>query len=197
MCSRIFPRVYDAVMTRLERGPLARWRRSTVRPARGAVLEIGAGTGLDFPHYDAGTTVIATDPDVAMLARAKSRARDAEASILLVVADAEALPFRAGSFDGGVVGLAVCTIPHPDRAMNEMRRVLRDGGELRLLEHVRVNNRVLARLQDLLTPLWMRLAGGCRLDRDAVACVAKSGFAIESVRQHLGGYVVEIVARTP
>ena len=196
MRTRFFPWLYDVVMSWFEQGSLGRWRSSTVHPARGLVLEIGAGTGLDFPHYQLGATVIAIDPDVGMLARSKARARDTAASILLVVADAEALPFRAESFDAGVVGLALCTIRHPDQAMNEMRRVLRHGSAVRLLEHVRVTNRFVARLQDLVTPLWMRIAAGCRLDRDAVACVADSGFDIESIREHLGGYVVEIVARS-
>ena len=196
MWTRVFPWLYDVVMSWFERGPFGRWRSSTVHPARGLVLEIGAGTGLDFPHYQPEATVIATDPDVAMLARAKVRATGTAASISLVVADAEALPFRTEAFDAGVVGLALCTIPHPDRAMDEMRRVLRHGSAVRLLEHVRVTDRFLSRLQDLLTPLWMKIAGGCRLDRNAVACVADSGFAIESIRQHLGGYVVEIVARS-
>ena len=195
MRTRLFPWLYDVVMSWFERGPLGRWRSSTVHPARGLVLEIGAGTGLDFPQYQTGATVIATDVDVAMLARAKARVTDTAASILLVVADAQALPFRAESFDAGVVGLALCTIPHPEQAMNEMRRVLRHGSAVRLLEHVRLTNRFLSGLQDLVTPLWMRIAGGCRLDRNAVACVADSGFEIESIRQHVGGYVVEIVAR--
>jgi ubiquinone/menaquinone biosynthesis C-methylase UbiE len=197
MWAKLYPRIYDAVMGWVERAFLAPWRRSTVHPARGLVIEIGAGTGLDFAYYQSGATVIATDPDRAMLARAKERLPRARADIMLVAADAEALPFCARVFDAGVVGLALCTIPHPDDALGELRRVLKWGTPVRLLEHVRVRNRLVAALQDWLTPLWMRVAQGCRLDRDAVGLVARAGFALESVRSHAGGYVVEIVARAP
>lgn len=189
-----FPRVYDIVMSVAERGRLGRWRRSVVSPAHGRILEIGAGTGLDFPHYRAGATVIATEPDVAMLARARVRARAGSATILLVAADAQALPFRAHTFDTGIVGLALCTIPHPRRALAEFRRVLRHGGSLRLLEHVRSAQPVIARLQDWLTPFWRRVAGGCRLNRRTTHIVAASGFVMQSVIPHAGGLVVEIVA---
>jgi ubiquinone/menaquinone biosynthesis C-methylase UbiE len=178
-----------------ERTRLARWRRSMVRPASGLVLEIGAGTGLDFGYYVSGTTVIASDPDVGMLERARQKAGTAAATVLLVAADAEALPFRRGTFDTGVGGLVLCTIPHPGRALAEVRRVLKRGASLRLLEHVRMPNHVLARIQDTLTPIWMRIAHGCRLDRDAVEAVSGAGFTLESVVPHSGGFVVEIVGR--
>ena len=195
MWSLVFPRVYDVVMGLFERTSLARWRRSTVRPSSGLVLEIGAGTGLDFGYYVSGTTVIASDPAVGMLERARQRAGIAAASVLLVAADAEALPFRRGTFDTGVGGLVLCTIPHPELALAEVRRVLKPGAPLRLLEHVRVPNRVAARIQHTLTPIWMRIAGGCRLDRDAVEFVRHAGFALEAVVPHACGYVVEIVGR--
>jgi ubiquinone/menaquinone biosynthesis C-methylase UbiE len=193
--STLFPRVYDAVMGLFERTRLARWRRSTVCPATGLVLEIGAGTGLDFGYYASGTTVIATDPDAGMLERARRKAGSAAATVLLVAADAEALPFGRGTFDVGVGGLVLCTIPNPGRALVEVRRVLKRGASLRLLEHVRMPNRWVARIQASLTPIWIRIARGCHLDRDAVEIVTHAGFALESVVSHAGGYVVEIVGR--
>lgn len=193
----VFPWLYDLVMRAVEGGPLARWRRSIVRPARGRVLEIGAGTGLDFRHYEPGVIVVGIDSDAGMLGRARTRAATANATVLLAVADAEALPFRDGAFDDAVVGLALCTIPHPDDALAEVRRTVRSDGAVRLLEHVRVSNRSVARLQDWLTPVWRRLAGGCHLNRDAVAAVRRSGLEIEHVTKHAGGSVVEIFARTP
>ena len=192
-----FPRLYDGVMSLAERGPLARWRGALAAPAVGRVLEIGAGTGLDFPHYRPGATVVATEPDLGMLERARARARNAPARIVLVAADAEALPFRDGAFDEAVVGLAMCTIPRPGLALAELRRVLRPGGALRMLEHVRVEHAVVGRLQEWLTPLWRRVAAGCRLDRRTVASVADAGFALEAVERHLGGAVVQVRARAP
>ena len=197
MRSLLFPMLYDAFMAPAERGRLGCWREAVVVAAEGRVLEIGAGTGLNFAHYRADAWVVATDPDVGMLERARPRARESAAEIEFVAADAEALPFRDGAFTEGVVGLALCTIPRPSVALAELRRTIRRGGRLRLLEHVRLDSPVLGRLQDWLTPLWRRVAGGCRLNRRTVETVADSGFILESVTPHLAGYVQEIVARAP
>lgn len=194
---RIFPRVYDAVMGLAERGRLGRLRGAMVAQAHGRVLEIGAGTGLDFPHYRPEAWVVATDPDLDMLRRARERSREAGATVLLVAADAELLPFRDGAFDAGVVGLAMCTIPYPERALAEQRRTLRPGAPLWLLEHVRVEQPLVGRLQDWATPLWRRVAGGCRLNRRTAAAVAAGGFTVESVESYLGGYLQVIAARRP
>lgn len=194
---RLFPALYDLVMAPAERGRLGRWRQSLVAPAHGRVLEVGAGTGLDFAHYGPEARVVATDPDLAMLARAKARLTDGPARILLVAADAQELPFRDGAFDEGVVGLAMCTIPAPERALDELRRTLRPGGTLRLLEHVRMPNPVAARLQDWLTPLWRRVAAGCHLNRRTAEVVARSGFELMSIESHLAGYMQALVARAP
>jgi ubiquinone/menaquinone biosynthesis C-methylase UbiE len=132
-----------------------------------------------------------------MLRRGRGRASGAVASVLLVAADAERLPFREGAFDGAVVGLAMCTIPRPPRALAELRRVLRPGAPLRMLEHVRVEHPLVGRLQDWVTPLWRRLAAGCRLDRRTVQTVREAGFELETVERELGGYVVTIHARSP
>ena len=194
---RLFPVVYDAVMIVAERAFLSRWRRSLVASLRGAVLEIGAGTGLDFPHYTGAVTVVATDPDETMLRRARRRAADARAPILLVAADAEALPFRDASFDGAVAGLALCTIPNPAHALSELRRVLSGSATVRLLEHVRAPHPLISRFQQWLTPAWRRVAGGCRLDQDTARCVTESGLVIDHVDQHAGGIVVGIVGHAP
>lgn len=194
---RMFPWWYDLVMASAERGRLRHWRQALVAPARGRVLEVGAGTGLDFPYYAPGTWVVGTDPDLDMLARAKARVGGSPARIVLVAADAQALPFRDGAFDDGVVGLAMCTIPAPEHALRELQRVLVPGGGLRLLEHVRMPNRVLGRLQDMLTPLWRRVAAGCHLDRRTVEVVSQSGFELVTVESHLAGYMQSIVARAP
>lgn len=193
----VFPWLYDLVMSAVERGRLRHWRQALVAPADGRVLEVGAGTGLDFPYYSPGTCVVATDPDLDMLARAKARVSASRARIVLVAADAQDLPFRDGAFDGGVVGLAMCTIPAPEQALRELQRVLVPGGALRLLEHVRMPNRVLGRLQDMLTPLWRRLVAGCHLNRRTVEVVARSGFELVAVESHLAGYLQSIVARVP
>lgn len=192
-----FPALYDCVMGTAERGRLAEWRRDIVRPAEGDVLEIAAGTGLDFPHYRAGVTVVATEPDLGMLERARYRAERADATIVLVAADAQALPFRDRAFDTVVIGLGLCTISSPPRALAELRRVLRPGGVARLIEHIRVDRPIIGRLQDVLTPVWRRLAGGCRLNERSVETVRRAGFRIDDLRLHMGGYVVTIEASAP
>ena len=195
MNSRIFPWLYDAFMRTAERGRLARWRRSVAAPATGRIIEIGAGTGLNFRHYRAGQTVVATDRDLGMLRRARVRAPRSRATIVLVAADAEALPFRAQTFDDAVVGFALCTIPRPARAVAELRRVLTPQALLRLLEHVRVAHAAVGKLQDWATPVWRRIAGGCHLNRRTIELLTASGFSVDGVRSHIGGFVVEIVAR--
>lgn len=197
MLSAVFPWLYDGVMRRSDRGSMARWRRRVVGPAAGRTLEIGAGTGLGLRHYGPGALVIAIDPDIAMLHRARARATEAAAHVILVAADAERLPFRSRAFDAGVVQLALCTIDHPNRALDELRRVLRPGAALRLLEHVRVAQPLVARVQDWLTPVWRRIAGGCRLNRRTTDSVAAAGFHVESVAPHAGGLFLEISARAP
>lgn len=197
MFGAVFAGLYDAVMRGSDRGRMARWRQRVVAPAAGRVLEVGAGTGLNFRHYRRGTTVIATDPDQAMLRRARERAGDTEARVVLLAADAERLPFRSRAFDDAVIGLALCTIPRPGIALAELRRVLRPGGLLRALEHVRMDQPVAGRLQDWLTPLWRRIAGGCHLNRRTTESVAAAGFVLESVLPHTRGLFLELTARAP
>lgn len=192
----LFPKLYDLVMARAERGRLGDWRSRVVGATRGSVIEIAAGTGLNFSHYHKGACVIGTDSDISMLARAKDRASHARATIVLVVADAEALPFRDRAFDEAVGGLALCTIPHPERALAELRRTLVSGGRLRLLEHVRSQSSFVGLLQDWCTPVWRRIAGGCRLNRRTAETVASCGFVLESVTAHAAGNVQEMVAHS-
>ena len=177
-----------------ERGGLSEWRRDLVQPAQGRVLEIAAGTGLDFRHYRSGVTVIATEPNLDMLARAHTRAEDAAATILLIAADAEALPFRVGAFDTCVVALGLCTIRSPAVVLAEVRRVVRHGGTARLLEHIRVDRPIIGWLQDALTPIWRRIAGGCRLNERSVESVRRAGFRVDVIVPHARGYLVTIDA---
>lgn len=190
-----FAGIYDVVMTAADRLGLANRRRSLAREARGCVIEIGAGTGLQFAYYPPDAEVYAVEPDLAMIERARARRRDARASIALVAADARALPFRDGAFDTAVAALAFCTIPEPEGAAKEMRRVLRASGSARLLEHVRATHRVLAWPQVALTPVWRRMAGGCHLARRTEDVVRRAGFDVTVEHSALDGAVVELVAR--
>ena len=159
------------------------------------VLEIGAGTGVGFAFYPAGITVSAVEPSVAMAARARERAGRAAATIAVVEARVEELPFTDGSFDCAIATLAWCSVADPLAAFAEVRRVLRPRGRLLLLEHVHSRWQPARRLQSLAAPTWRRVAQGCRLDQDTVGLLSAAGFAVERRRDHLLGWVVELEAR--
>lgn len=186
----LFPLLYDALLAPCEGLGLGRWRKDVVGAAAGRVLEIGAGTGLNLPYYRHADSIVLTDPDPAMLARARPRIARAACPLDSVTADATALPFGSGTFDTVVATLAFCTIPDPAAALREVRRVLVPGGRLRLLEHVRTPRLWAARLQDVLTPLWKHLARGCHLNRQPLELACGLGFTPLSVRRSLDGWLL-------
>lgn len=169
------PWLYDAICALYERLGLARWRRWLVAGARGRTLDLGCGTGRNLPLYAPPGRPVGLDPAWPALERARRRAP----GVPLVQASADALPFRAGAFDTVVAGLVFCSIPHPPRALAEVRRVLAEGGRLRMLEHVRSATPWKARVQDRIQPWWTRLTGGCHPNRDTEAVVEAAGFVIE------------------
>jgi ubiquinone/menaquinone biosynthesis C-methylase UbiE len=172
------PWIYDALCTLCERGGFGRWRRWLAEGARGRTLDLGCGTGRNLPLLPAGTRAIALDPSPEAIRRARRRAP----GVPLVIASAEALPFRSGTFDTVLSGLVFCSVPDPARGLAEVRRVLRAGGELRMLEHVRATGARRARFQDVIQPAWTRIAGGCHPNRATEATVTRAGFAIDDRR---------------
>jgi ubiquinone/menaquinone biosynthesis C-methylase UbiE len=165
--------VYDPLMRVQDALGQRRQRIRTAREATGRVLELGVGTGLNLPYYEAADAVVGVDPDPHMLRRARARG-GAE----LVEASAEELPFPDETLDTVVAARSRCTIPDPAAALAEARRVLRPEGRLLFLEHVRSGHPRAAAFQDRVEPLWMRLAGGCHPNRDTVAAIERE-FAIE------------------
>lgn len=192
----LFTRLYDPVLEPAERLGLGGLRRETLRGLSGGVLELGVGTGRSLTAYPASvSSVTGIDPDEAMLARAERRSRRSGPPARLLPAAAESLPFPDGSFDAVTAFLTLCTVRDQRAALGEARRVLAPGGELRLLEHVRLEREPLGWLQESLTPLWKRVAGGCHLDRRTLDAVRGAGFDIGRVERHLGGLVLRIYAR--
>lgn len=200
--------IYDPLMAPFDPLGVKEWRAWVAGAARGRVLELGVGTGRNLPHYpragreaEAGTAAVkavaAIDPDYASLRRAFSRRNGNSHSISLYQARAEALPFADACFDVVLGTLVFCTIEDPARALQQVRRVLKPGGQFRLVEHVRVHNQFLAGMQDMATPLWKKIGAGCHLNRDTVAAVEHAGFRIQAVRDHLGGLFVGIDATKP
>jgi ubiquinone/menaquinone biosynthesis C-methylase UbiE len=173
--------VYDLVCGHMENLGLLEWRKALVGGLSGAVVELGCGTGKNFPHYSPGATVLASDYDPVMLQRAVGRAREAAAKVQLFVADAMCVPLADDLADTVVVGLMFCSVPDPTRALEEVKRVLKPGGKLRFVEHVRdVDGALRARIQDAVNPAWKVLSGGCNANRRTVDLVRSLGFEIEN-----------------
>jgi ubiquinone/menaquinone biosynthesis C-methylase UbiE len=146
------------------------------------VCEIGTGQGLNFPRYPASVTgVVAVEPDPTLRRAAVPAARTAPVPVTVVAADASALPLADGSVDAVVTSLVLCSVASQATALAEVRRVLRPGGQLAFYEHVRSAWPVVGLLEDLATPLWTRLAGGCHPNRDTVRAITDAGFTIEHV----------------
>jgi ubiquinone/menaquinone biosynthesis C-methylase UbiE len=185
---RLFAALYD-VFARLSDRQLRPLRRFAAGGARGRVLEIGCGTGSNFAYYDWDQveSVDAVEPDPFMLKRAGGKAaRTRPDKIRLQEAPAEALPFPDSSFDTVVATLVLCTVGDPFESIKEARRVLKPGGELRLVEHVRGQGRT-AGFQDFVQPVYGWLAAGCVLGRPTELTLAAAGFELEVTgRPHFG-----------
>jgi SAM-dependent methyltransferase len=163
-----------------ERSPYLREVRTrTAGEAIGRVLEIGAGTGFNFPFYSKEATVVATEPDPEMRRRAEPRAR--EHGIDLRAAPAERLPFPDESFDTVVSTGVFCAVDDPRRALSEVHRVLRLGGELRFSEHVRGSGAARRFMQRTLDPLHYRLFR-CHIGRDTLRSMEEAGFDVDADR---------------
>lgn len=173
-------RLYDFCASFEERGEIGALRRSLVARLRGDVLEVGAGTGFTLPHYLHAERVVAVEPDAGMSSRIGPKAERSRAEVEVVAAQAESLPFPDESFDEAVAIFVLCSVRDPAAALGEIRRVLRPGGTLNVLEHVRGHGR-LARWQDRFTPLQKRIFGNCHLNRDTRTAIAAAGFDVADV----------------
>src|ERR671916_719743 len=175
----IFAALYDPVGASAERRWMGGRRRRLLTGARGAVLEIGGGTGANLVHYRDVDRVTIAEPDPFMRSRIGPKLQDSRVPVEVSSAGAEALPFPDGSFDTVVSTLVLCTVPDQEAVLEEIRRVLRPGGRLLFIEHVRAAGSA-ASWQDRLEPLWRRLLGGCHPNRDTVAAIEEAGFEIET-----------------
>jgi ubiquinone/menaquinone biosynthesis C-methylase UbiE len=170
-------RLYEFFGRFPERKGLAERRARLVGDLEGDVLEVGAGTGFTLPHYRKAGRIVAVEPDPSMARPLRERAGTAPIPVEVIDAAAEELPFADASFDHVVCALVLCSVRDPDRALAEIRRVLKPSGSLVFLEHVRGGGR-LARWQDRLTPLQSRLFDGCHLNRDTANAIERAGFRL-------------------
>ncbi len=179
-----FARFYVRLSQAAEKRGAAAHRKQLLAGLAGKVVEIGAGNGLNFKHYpDTVTEVLAVEPDDVLRTHAETAARNSAVPILVVAGHADALPADADSFDAAVASLVLCSVPDPASALAGLRRVLRPGGELRFYEHVRSGHRWFGRAEDLIDPIWSRVAGGCHPNRDTLVTIRTAGFEVSEVEQ--------------
>jgi SAM-dependent methyltransferase len=181
----LFARLFPLCARLMERDAAAH-RHDLLHGLRGRVVEIGAGNGMNFPHYGTGVEeVSAIEPEPYLRAKAVAAAAEASVAVSVVAAVADRLPFEDASFDAGVCSLVLCSVADPAAALAELRRVLRPASELRFFEHVRGPTARKARVQHAFdrSGVWPRVAGGCHCARDTGAVITAAGFAITSLRE--------------
>jgi ubiquinone/menaquinone biosynthesis C-methylase UbiE len=190
----VFSALYDPLLWVGERAGMAKRREDLLRQASGRVLELGAGTGLNLPYYpDEVDDLMLTEPAAPMIPKLERRLKKADRDGQVVVATAEDLPFDDDSFDTVVSTLVLCTVDDPRRAISETARVLRPGGKLLFLEHVRADTRRLARWQDRLHRPWHAFAAGCHANRPTVELLRESPLQVEAVESDRWSWMPALV----
>jgi SAM-dependent methyltransferase len=177
-----FARMYLKAAARADRRGATEHRRALLQDLSGRVVEIGAGNGLNFAHYPATVTdVVAIEPEPTLRAIAQQAAARAPVPVSVRDGTADAVPLEDGAMDGAVASLVLCSVPDQGRALAELHRVLRPGGELRFYEHVIARcqpKRAILQLADH-SGLWPAIGGGCHPARDTGAAIDAAGFTIE------------------
>lgn len=184
--NRLAALAYDRfLMGAPQEAGLRELRSRALAPARGEVLEIGAGTGLNLAEYprEGVTRLVCTEPSPAMARQIAAKAGQAPAAPEVVKAPAARLPFPDDSFDTVVGTLVFCEVPDQAAALAEIARVLRPGGSFCFLEHVRSDEPGLARRQDRWAPAWKLVSGGCNCNRDTLAAIEGSELEVAEVEQ--------------
>ena len=182
--NRVMALLYDRMQRGSQKAGLAELRRDALREARGDVLEIGAGTGINLEAYprEGITRLVLTEPDPAMSRQIEGKRADAPIDPEVVEASGERLPFDDASFDTVVGTLVLCEPRDPGAVIAEVARVLKPGGRYLFLEHVRSEDPKLARSQDRWAPTWRVVSGGCNCNRSTLRTIEEGGLDIERKR---------------
>ena len=184
--TKILPRLIHWVCSQKD---FSRQREKIVPLASGRVLEVGMGSGLNLPFYDASNIdrVWGLEPDEALLELAGERAGKAAFDVSFIHRSGEEIPLENRSMDTVLVTYTLCTIPDVGKALGEMRRVLKPGGRLLFCEHGRAPDGKVAAWQDRITPAWKKVSGGCRLNRPIPALIREGGFKIDRLKEGYNG----------
>lgn len=181
---RAFTALYDQLLKGTEEAGLREIRRETLAEATGRTIDIGAGTGANLSLFPQTVTeLVLAEPDPHMLRKLRPRLGGAPAAVEVVQAGAETLPFEDASFDTAVFTLVLCTVPDPTAALAEAARVLKPGGRLLFVEHVRADDPGLARWQDRLERPWYFFGDGCHCNRDTASMIKAAPFEQVRVEQ--------------
>lgn len=193
---RIAP-IYDLMETIVERLAFQHWRESLWTNIEGErILEVGVGTGKNFPYHPKGAKVTGVDISERMLARAKERCPSSSADVDLTLMDAQQLGFADDNFDSAVATFVFCSVPDPVLGLKEINRVVKPSGRVLLLEHVRVNAPIVGPLMDLFDPVMVRLIGP-HINRHTVANVRQAGLTIQRVEELVAGGLVKLIFAKP
>ena len=194
--NRIAP-VYDLMEAIVERLAFRRWREKLWSQVEGnRVLEVGVGTGKNILYHPKGVQVTAVDLSDKMLERAQRRAQELDSEVDLRLMDAQKLAFPDTAFDAAVATFVFCSVPDPILGLRELGRVVRPGGQIFLLEHVRVDRSVIGRLMDLLDPIVVRVMGA-NINRRTVDNVRRAGLTIERVENLAPMGLVKLIVARP
>jgi ubiquinone/menaquinone biosynthesis C-methylase UbiE len=181
--TRFLAMTYDRSIAKVEKAGLRELRERLLAQATGDVLEIGGGTGANLPHYGPGVrSLTITEPEEPMLKRLEKHVRERSSPATVVRAPAEDLPFDDGTFDTVVSTLVLCGVDDQSRSLREIRRVLRPGGRLIFIEHVRSDDPKLARTQDRMNRL-NRFVAGCECNRPTLDAIRATGFEVDDLEQ--------------
>lgn len=176
---KLFAAIYDPMQAAGERTWLGAARADLLGDISGTVAEIGGGTGANLPHYRSADRVVICEPDAEMRARLGDKLGRAHVPVETSADAADAIDAPDNSFDAVVSTLVLCTVPDPSAAFAEARRVLRPGGRLYFLEHVRGHDEKVIRTKERIEPVWSWLALGCHVTRDTVGLLESDGWTVE------------------
>jgi len=194
---RLLAASYDHLLARTERQFLGRWRRELLATARGDLLEIGAGTGLNLPHYDLSTTrPVLSEPDPYMRQQLQRKISRAGAPVRVTAWQAEAIAMPDESFDTIVSTLVLCSVTDLHASLREISRLLRPGGQLLFLEHIASDQPATRRWQRRIEPAWKFCAGNCHLTRDTRTAMEACGLQLRTVTEELMPAIPAIFRRT-